>query len=131
MHGHSAFTSNCHAQWPGIKPRRIFAPTNGQQGGTWQVFRAFSASCSGQVQASESTTEIMNVFFHFRKMHSKCSFMVIVSTFKCIFRKYCLVLCLNSTFKCISLKNCSAYTLAQMCFFTSGQKIQMHFLKYC
>ena len=91
VHGHSAFTSSCHTQWPSTKPRRIFAPTNGQQGGTWQVFRASSASCSGQVQASESTIEIMNVFFHFRKMHSKCSFMEIVSTFKCIFRKYCLV----------------------------------------
>ena len=72
-------------KWPSIKPLRIFAPTIGQQGGTWQVFRASSASCSGQVQASESTTEIMNVFFHFRNMHSKCSFMVTVSTFKCIF----------------------------------------------
>ena len=72
-------------KWPSIKPLRIFAPTIGQQGGTWQVFRASSASCSGQVQASEWTTEIMNVFFHFRNMHSKCSFMVTVSTFKCIF----------------------------------------------
>ena len=92
MHGTlRAVTRLAATQWPSIKPLRIFAPTNGQQGGTWQVFRASSASCSGQVQASESTTEIMNVFFHFRNMHSKCSFMVTVSTFKCIFLKYCLV----------------------------------------
>ena len=117
--------AGCHAHWPSIKPQRIFAPTNGQQGGTWQVFRASSASCSGQVQASESTIEIMNVFFHFRifsypKLQrsrplslcatliwtagpgasrawrafrlfcSKCSFMLIVSTFLCIFLKHCL-----------------------------------------
>ena len=119
--------AGCPTQWPSIKPLRILAPTNGQQGGTWQVFRASSASCSGQVQASESTTEIMNVFFHFRNMHSKCSFMVTVSTSNASFSNIVWFMPQLHFQKCISLKNSSVYALTQMCFFTSGKKIKCIF----
>ena len=122
-------------KWPSIKPLRIFAPTIGQQGGTWQVFRASSASCSGQVQASESTTEIMNAFFHFRNMHSKCfhggCFHIQMhflkncrayASAKCIFslpemHSRCSFMVTVSTFKCIDLKNCRAYASAKCMIF--------------
>ena len=123
--------SSCHTQWPSTKPRRIFAPTNGQQGGTWQVFRAFSASCSGQVQASESTIEIMNVFFSLPENAFQMLFHGDCFHIQMLFSQTLSGLCLNSTFKCISLKNSSAYALTQTCFFHFQKRIQMHFLKNC
>ena len=74
--------------------------------------------------------------FSLPEMHSKCSFMVTVSTFKCIFLKHCranasakihfftsrnafqmLFHVVVSPFKCIFLKHCWANASAKMHFF--------------
>ena len=66
VHGHSAFTSSCHAQWPSIKPRRITAPTNGQQGGTVEPGRSLGPPRpAAQVRSRQANRQQRSLMYFF------------------------------------------------------------------